>query len=120
MYSRQLVVIAFALSAVCSWPVEAFACDCVGGPTRDLLRLADLVYTGRVTAVRVGPRYAWPEIEFSVDQTFKGKSSTDASSSIHDRRGASTARVSTLRADGRIWCSQRPVTVSPPGQTRTA
>src|SRR5712691_8020427 len=64
---------AMVLGAIALGARQASACDCVGMPTREYFRSADRVYAGRVTGIRVGPRFAWPEIEFQVQETLKGR-----------------------------------------------
>jgi hypothetical protein len=52
----------------------ALACECVGVPTFEYLRSAELVYTGRVVSIRADTqRFPWPEIEFRVERTIKGR-----------------------------------------------
>jgi hypothetical protein len=70
---RPLVAIVILLSAFLGSERRASACDCVGVPTSEYLRVADVVYTGRVVSIRADPqRFAWPEIEFGLDRTIKG------------------------------------------------
>jgi hypothetical protein len=46
-------------------------CRCA---TEEYLRSADVVYTGRVVSIRADTqRFAWPEIEFGLDRTIKGR-----------------------------------------------
>jgi hypothetical protein len=71
---RPVVAIAIVLSAFVVCERRASACDCVGLPTSEYLRGADVVYTGRVVSIRAeGQRFAWPEIEFRLDRTIKGR-----------------------------------------------
>lgn len=51
----------------------AAACDCASASANTALSAADKVFVGRVVAIRVGQRYAWPEVEFSVDERLKGE-----------------------------------------------
>ena len=51
---------------------EAFACECSGLPSVASVGDSDVIYIGRVTAIREGRRFAWPEIEFSVRDKLKG------------------------------------------------
>jgi hypothetical protein len=71
---RPVVAIALFLSALVVGERGASACDCAGVPTSQYLRNADVVYTGRVVSIRAdGQRFAWPEIEFGLDRTIKGR-----------------------------------------------
>jgi len=68
-----LSTVAFFVAAVAS-ERRAVACDCVILPTREYLRAADVVYTGRVVDIRTDSRrFAWPEVEFRVERAFKGR-----------------------------------------------
>ena len=72
MSRRRLVLIILVLVG-CTWARTAFACEGGGPiPTREALRMADLVYTGWVVAIRDRSPDTWPEIEFTVDRTLKG------------------------------------------------
>ncbi len=71
---RPLVAIVIFFSAFVVCERRASACDCVGLPTSEYLRGADVVYTGRVVSIRAdGQRFTWPEIEFGLDRTIKGR-----------------------------------------------
>jgi hypothetical protein len=71
---RPVFAAAVFLSAVLASSRRAAACDCVGVPTTEYLRGADIVYTGRVVDIRTDSRrFAWPEIEFKLDRTIKGR-----------------------------------------------
>jgi hypothetical protein len=71
---RPLVASLILFSAFLGSERRASACDCVGVPTSEYLRGADVVYTGRVVSIRAdGQRFAWPEIEFGLDRTIKGR-----------------------------------------------
>jgi hypothetical protein len=71
---RPVVAAAIFLSALVVGERRASACDCVGLPTTEYLRSADVVYTGRVVSIRAdAQRFAWPEIEFGLDRTIKGR-----------------------------------------------
>jgi hypothetical protein len=70
---KGVLPVAMVLGAIALGARQASACDCVGMPTREYFRSADVVYAGRVTGIRVGPRFAWPEIEFQVQETLKGR-----------------------------------------------
>src|SRR5678816_1777444 len=62
------------LSAVFGTARRATACECIGLPTTEALRNADVVYTGRVVDIRTDSRrFAWPEIEFQLERTIKGR-----------------------------------------------
>jgi hypothetical protein len=70
---RRLAAVAIFFSAFVLCERPASACDCVGVPTSEYLRGADVVYTGRVVSIRADrQRFAWPEIEFGLDRTIKG------------------------------------------------
>jgi hypothetical protein len=74
---RHFVAAGVVLSALIAGERGASACECVGVPTREYVRSADVVYTGRVVSIRAAAqRFAWPEIEFALDRTLKGR--TDA------------------------------------------
>lgn len=65
---------ALFLSALIVGERRASACECVGVPTSEYLQSADVVYTGRVVSIRTDPqRFAWPEVEFRLDRTIKGR-----------------------------------------------
>jgi len=51
---------------------ETMASECIVVPTSESITTADVIYTGRVTTIRVGPQFAWPEIEFDVHERLKG------------------------------------------------
>jgi hypothetical protein len=68
-----LSTVAFIVAAVAS-ERRVVACDCVILPTREYLRAADVVYTGRVVDIRADSRrFASPEVEFRVERAFKGR-----------------------------------------------
>src|SRR5258707_1072360 len=71
---RPALAAALFLSAVLASSRQATACDCIGVPTAEYLRGADVVYTGRVVDIRTDSRrFGWPEIEFKLEHTIKGR-----------------------------------------------
>ena len=71
---RRAIAVAIFLSAFVVGQRRASACTCVGVPTSDYLRGADVVYTGRVVSIRAdSQRFAWPEVEFGLDRTIKAE-----------------------------------------------
>jgi hypothetical protein len=72
--TRHAVAAGILLGMVLGSESRITACSCVVVPTTDYLRSADIVYTGRVVDIRTDARrYAWPEIEFRVERTIKGR-----------------------------------------------
>jgi len=73
-YGRPVSAVAIVICALVVGERPAAACDCVGLPTSQYLRSADVVYTGRVVSIRDDrKRFAWPEIEFALGRTIKGR-----------------------------------------------
>jgi hypothetical protein len=74
-YGRPVIAVATLICALVVGERPVAACDCVGLPTSQYLRSADVVYTGRVVSIRADRRrFAWSEIEFALDRTIKGRS----------------------------------------------
>jgi hypothetical protein len=72
--NRRTAAAATLLAALLVSERHAAACSCVGVATREYVRGADIVYVGRVIDIRSNPqRFAWPEIEFRLDRTIKGR-----------------------------------------------
>jgi hypothetical protein len=71
---RPVLAAAIFISVLIVGEQRASACDCVGLPTSEYLRSADVVYTGRVVSIRAdAQQYAWPEIEFGLEHVLKGR-----------------------------------------------
>ena len=76
--SRPALAAVIFLIAMLVGERRATACDCVGLPTDEYLRAADVVYTGRVIDIRTdAQRFGSPEIEFRLERAIKIKGRTD-------------------------------------------
>ena len=73
MSTESIPSILVGLVIVVASARPAAACDCASASAETALSAADVVFVGRVVAIRIGQRYAWPEVEFGVDERLKGE-----------------------------------------------